>query len=175
MTKSRTIAASLTTLSLGLWLGCGVNRAPNPFSTTGDGGAGGGNGGEGGVFVGAGGGSGGDDAGPPVDPTLGGPCVDDGQCDDGDACTLAGVCQGGNCTKGPPIDCSVFDSQCTVGVCTVGVGCTPQPTNEAGACDDGKASPCSLGKCAAGVYYIQIDGFNLDKGAWFLDVRVVDP
>ncbi len=78
------------------------------------------------------------------------PGNDGGQCDDGDACTLAGVCQGGNCTKGPPIDCSVFDSQCTVGVCTVGVGCTPQPTNEAGACDDGKASPCSLGKCAAG-------------------------
>jgi hypothetical protein len=27
----------------------------------------------------------------------------------------------------------------------------------------------------AGTYYIQIDGFNYDKGPWFLDVRVVDP
>ncbi len=27
----------------------------------------------------------------------------------------------------------------------------------------------------AGTYYIQVDGFNLDKGPWFLDVRVVDP
>jgi len=26
-----------------------------------------------------------------------------------------------------------------------------------------------------GTYYIQIDGFALDKGPWFLDVRVVDP
>ena len=28
---------------------------------------------------------------------------------------------------------------------------------------------------AAGVYYVQVDGFELDKGSWFLDVRVVDP
>lgn len=27
----------------------------------------------------------------------------------------------------------------------------------------------------AGIYYIQIDGFNGDHGPWFLDVRVVDP
>jgi hypothetical protein len=78
------------------------------------------------------------------------PGNDGGQCDDGDACTLAGICQNGACAKGKPIDCSVFDSQCTTGVCKPGVGCTPQPSNEAGACDDGKASPCSVGKCAAG-------------------------
>jgi hypothetical protein len=27
----------------------------------------------------------------------------------------------------------------------------------------------------AGTYYIQVDGFELDTGPWFLDVRVVDP
>jgi hypothetical protein len=27
----------------------------------------------------------------------------------------------------------------------------------------------------AGTYYVQIDGYVLDKGPWFLDVRVVDP
>ena len=27
----------------------------------------------------------------------------------------------------------------------------------------------------AGTYYLQIDGYQLDKGPWFLDVRVVDP
>jgi hypothetical protein len=28
---------------------------------------------------------------------------------------------------------------------------------------------------AAGTYYVQVDGYDLDKGPWFLDVRVVDP
>jgi hypothetical protein len=28
---------------------------------------------------------------------------------------------------------------------------------------------------APGTYYVQIDGYDLDKGPWFLDVRVVDP
>ena len=27
----------------------------------------------------------------------------------------------------------------------------------------------------AGIYYVQVDGYDLDKGPWFLDVRVVDP
>jgi hypothetical protein len=27
----------------------------------------------------------------------------------------------------------------------------------------------------AGTYFIQVDGFNLGSGPWFLDVRVVDP
>jgi len=27
----------------------------------------------------------------------------------------------------------------------------------------------------AGVYFIQIDGYAMDAGPWFLDVRVVDP
>jgi hypothetical protein len=146
MTKPRLLAASLTALPLTLWLGCGVNRAPNPFNTSsaGGGGSGTGGGGEGGVFVGAGGGSGGDDAGPPIDPTLGGPCVDDGQCNDGFACTLdkcdltlgrcrfspddvscqnSTYCDGVEkcsnklgCIAGDPVGCD-DDTACTIDVC----------------------------------------------------------
>jgi hypothetical protein len=45
------------------------------------------------------------------------------------------------------------------------------------ACAIGTASSRSYLDLAlgAGTYYIQIDGFNYDKGPWFLDVRVVDP
>jgi hypothetical protein len=28
---------------------------------------------------------------------------------------------------------------------------------------------------SAGTYYVQVDGYLLDEGPWFLDVRVVDP
>src|SRR4051812_17400207 len=71
--------AALPLCTLALWLGC-TETARNPFVPDGgvDGGVDGGAGGDGG-------GSGG--SGPGVDPTLGGPCVDDGQCDDALACT----------------------------------------------------------------------------------------
>jgi hypothetical protein len=55
--------------------GC-TSNAPSPFpGPPGSGGDGGGGGGEP------------SDAGPDVDPTLGGPCTDDAQCDDGADCT----------------------------------------------------------------------------------------
>src|SRR5262245_12118820 len=61
---------------------CSAADAPNPFAdgglppppTTGPTGTGGG-------------GGGGVDAGPDADPTLGGPCEDHAQCDDGISCT----------------------------------------------------------------------------------------
>lgn len=70
--------ALLASLAFTLWMGCNEG-VPNPFVP--DGGSVGGEGGfgEGGF---------GDDGGPTVDPTLGGPCVDDGQCDDVIACTM---------------------------------------------------------------------------------------
>ncbi len=47
------------------------------------------------------------------------------------------------------------------------------------------ANACALGfppsrsyldlQLTPGTYYIQVDGFELAKGQWFLDVRVVDP
>src|SRR5262249_35105135 len=81
-----TLAASaIATLALGvsaIGAGCAATAA-TPFSPDGgpEGAETGGSGG--------GGGTGGNisDAGPDADPTLGGPCLDNGQCDDGIACT----------------------------------------------------------------------------------------
>jgi hypothetical protein len=70
-------------MAFALGFGCGTRSVPNPFvpDAEPDGGAGGGGGAE--VIA---------DAGPDADPTLGGPCVDDGQCNDGIACTTADRC-----------------------------------------------------------------------------------
>ncbi len=68
----------LAPLGLFLWAGCN-DGVPNPFLP--DAGSTGGSGGSGGFQEPA-------DAGPDADPTLGGPCVDDGQCDDTLACTM---------------------------------------------------------------------------------------
>lgn len=117
---------------------CGPTGAPDPFAF------------DAGFIPGAGGGggSGGDSSastGPgPGDPEIGGPCVDDGQCDDGiectfDACDKAllrcrftpddSTCQNAfycdgvercstklGCTVGEPVGCS-DPSPCTVDVC----------------------------------------------------------
>lgn len=68
----------LAPLALVAWMGCN-DGVPNPFVP--DGGSAGGSGG-------GGGGEEPTDAGPDVDPTLGGSCVDDGQCDDLLPCTV---------------------------------------------------------------------------------------
>jgi hypothetical protein len=115
-------------------MGCNEG-APNPFVP--DGGSTGGSGGDGaGGF--------GDDAGPAVDPTLGGPCVDDGQCDDTLACTMDrcdlalqrcrftpddATCQNAlfcdgvercdnklGCVAGTPVGCGDMNS-CTIDAC----------------------------------------------------------
>src|SRR5690242_14412680 len=105
---------------LGLGLGCGNTDAPNPFehdagvdgegSADGDGGEGGGS----------------PDAAP-VDPTLDGPCLDDGQCHDAFDCTFDACDQKlGRCRFTPD------DSKCQNGVYCDGVercdnklGCSP--------------------------------------------------
>ena len=69
------VALSAATVA-GLGLGCGNTGAPNPFAH--DAGADGEVGDADGGFEGDGSAD-----GPHVDPTLGGPCLDDGQCDDG--------------------------------------------------------------------------------------------
>ncbi|AKT36784.1 putative metal-binding motif-containing protein [Chondromyces crocatus] len=109
-----------------------ASSAPTPFGVGGDSG-GGGQGGEGG-------GGGTDD----LDPTLGGPCVDDGQCDDGLSCTFDAcdksinrcrftpddlVCQNDiycdgvercvpklGCRAGEPVDCGDANT-CTIDTC----------------------------------------------------------
>ncbi|MFO0759083.1 MAG: putative metal-binding motif-containing protein [Byssovorax sp.] len=146
MLVSRSLALPSIALALSLSAACGLNRAPNPFSTGagGEGGAGG-KGGEGGIFVGAGGdNNGGDDAGPPVDPTLGGPCVDDGQCDDGFACTVDKCDLGlGRCRFNPD-DASCQNGTYCDGVekCSNKLGCV---AGDPVGCDDETA--CTLDKC----------------------------
>lgn len=81
--KLRWIAAPLASLAIGM--GCAASTAPSPFKPDA-----GHEGGAGGSGIGGNGGSGAgeSDAGVDVDPTLGGPCLDDGQCDDGFDCTF---------------------------------------------------------------------------------------
>jgi hypothetical protein len=134
--------------------GCGTTSAPNPYgydagadaadAADGDDGGGGGPG----------------DAGPDADPTLGGPCLDDGQCDDGfactfDACDLAlsrcrftpddSKCQNGvfcdgvercdnklGCTAGAPVSCD-DKTPCTIDTCDEATqGCKHAPRDADG-------------------------------------------
>src|SRR6187549_1623888 len=110
---------------------CGNSSAPDPFGV------------DGGPLPDGGGTGGSDpfDAGPDADPTLGGPCVDDGQCDDQVPCTVdrcdlevercrytpddapcqnAGYCDGVErcdpklgCQPGEPVSCT-DDDTCTI-------------------------------------------------------------
>ena len=123
---------------LALAAGCGTTSAPNPFTNP-DAGSGG-SGGSGGT----GGTSEPPDAGPDADPTLGGPCLDDGQCNDMIACTFDtcdttlgrcrfvpddSKCQDGvycngmercennhGCVSGPPVTCDMGDA-CMIDTC----------------------------------------------------------
>lgn len=125
-------------LALGA-MGCGTTSAPNPFGVdagadaSDDGGPGGG---------GAGGGPA--DAGPDADPTLGGPCLDDGQCHDDFDCTFDRCdTEIGRCRFTPD------DSKCQNGVYCDGVerchnklGCVAgTPVS----CDD--KTPCTIDTC----------------------------
>src|SRR5262249_59496402 len=77
------------------------------------------------------------------------PGNDGAQCDDMDACTLAGTCSGGACLKGPPVDCSILDTICGMGVCDPQSGCMVQPKNDGTPCDDGLY--CTINdKCMGG-------------------------
>jgi hypothetical protein len=84
------------------------------------------------------------DSGGDADPYLGGPCVDDGQCNDGIACTYDSCDKAvGRCLNVPD------NSQCQDGKycdgqeqCVPGVGCQPgTPVS----CDNGNG--CDLGTC----------------------------
>lgn len=154
--------AALCALATAL-VACGPRAAPNPFGFGGLGGLGQGGGGEG---VGGDGGGG-------VDPTLGGPCEVDAQCDDGLGCTLDTcdpslsrcrfvpddlACQNGlycdgaevcdpklGCVAGTPITCS-DQSPCTIDACVEATGsCSHVPRDL-----DGDGDPdvhCGGGDC----------------------------
>jgi Putative metal-binding motif len=113
---------------------CEVTPPANPFQPVGGGGAGAGGEGEGGEF----------DAGPNGDPTLGGPCTVDDQCDDGFDCTFD------SCDL-ELLRCRFLpdDSQCQneafcdgLEVCDNKLGCI---LGEPITCSDG--SPCTINTC----------------------------
>lgn len=164
-TRSRTallFAAAAAAELVGLGLGCGPSAPPNPFGfdpgpPPADGGTDA-EGGGGGVPVGS-------------DPELGGPCVDDGQCDDGVPCTFdecdkelllcrfspdSSTCQNGlfcdgvelcftklGCAPGEPVGCS-DPTPCTIDTCNeVTKACEHAPRD---ADEDGDID----GHCAGG-------------------------
>ncbi|AUX47988.1 hypothetical protein SOCE26_095140 [Sorangium cellulosum] len=110
-----------------------TSNAPNPFpsSTGGAGGEGGGEGGAGGELA-------------PADPTLGGPCVDDGQCEDDFPCTFD-ACDAavGRCRFTPDDSLCQNDVYCDgVERCNAQLGCTP---GEPIGCSD--RSTCTIDAC----------------------------
>lgn len=112
--------------------GCGNSSAPSSF---GSGGALSGAGGVAGFAAGGGGG---------VDATLGGPCVDDGQCNDGFDCT-ADRCDNavGRCRFAPMNDRCADGLYCNgIEQCVPGFGCRP---GEPVACSD--QSTCTVDRC----------------------------
>ncbi len=107
-------------------------------------------------------------AGEPTDCSdLDGPCADgvcsdkDGgciavpkengaDCDDGEFCTIDGVCNAGVCET-TPRDCSAESDQCNVAVCDEAAdACVPQPVADGTSCDDGQFCT-ETDVCAAGV------------------------
>jgi hypothetical protein len=100
----------------------------------------------------------------PVDedasPYLGGPCVDDAQCDDGIACTYDSCDQAlGRCLNIPD------DSQCQDGIYCDGMEvCVPQHGCEAGpvvSCDNGNA--CQIATCVEATKSCQYTERDVDQ------------
>ncbi len=144
---------------------CGNHAAPNPF-VSGSGGAGGGVGDGGDVGAGAG--------TPSVDPTLGGPCTVDSQCDDALPCTFDAcdaslarcrfipddtlcqnefVCDGQEvcsnshgCVAGEPKTCSDGNA-CTIDSCEAATGACLSEARDADADGDPDVH-CGGGDCA---------------------------
>ena len=81
---------------------------------------------------------------PDVDPTLGGPCTEDSQCDDMLACTFDRCDQTLSRCRNTPDDTQCADDSYCNGreLCVLHVGCTPGPVVT---CQDG--SPCTIDRC----------------------------
>jgi hypothetical protein len=118
-------------------IGCGTTSAPNPFGM--DAGS------DAAVDGGTGGGGGGPtDAGPDADTELGGPCLDDGQCDDGFDCTFDACDQTVKRCRFVPDDSKCQNALYCDGVerCQNNHGCVPGvPIG----CDDN--TPCTIDAC----------------------------
>ncbi|NUQ75694.1 MAG: hypothetical protein HUU21_19290 [Polyangiaceae bacterium] len=87
---------------------------------------------------------------------------DGAQCEDGDNCTGAGICNQGVCNKGSPISCDIFTTACSIGVCDPAVGCVAMPVSEGSWCDDGSFDPCSEGQCQSGMCV----SLPINDGSW---------
>ncbi len=77
--------------------------------------------------------------------------LNDGECDDGNLCTLNDECASGKCKAGSPPSCGDGDP-CTTDNCTPDSGkCKHDPVTPGAACDDGNmctdSSKCVNGKC----------------------------
>jgi hypothetical protein len=148
--RPRTLLPVAASVALAAGLGggaCGTTSAPDPFGGEGgmffaDAGLGGSTGTGGASTGGAGGAPA--DAGPDADTTLGGPCTEDKQCDDGIACTLD-RCDAklGRCRFSPD------DASCQDGLYCNGVErCDPKAGCQLGepvGCSD--SDPCTIDAC----------------------------
>ena len=79
------------------------------------------------------------------------PIEDGTSCDDGDFCTVGGICQEGQCISDSR-DCSGASDDCNVGVCDSELeACVPSPVSDGASCDDGLFctvnTTCSEGQC----------------------------
>ena len=100
------------------------------------------------------------DAGNDASPNLGGPCVDDTQCDDGIACTYDSCDPAvGRCLNIPD------NAQCQDGIycdgqeqCVLGHGCEPGPVV---ACDNGNT--CELAECVEATQSCQYTPRDVDQ------------
>lgn len=131
----RAVAIGLSLTATAGIASCGEGTTPSPFAPDGGGAPVAGS-------SGVGGGAAAPDAGP--DPTLGGPCVDDRQCDDGLDCTddFCDMAQGA-CRFLPVHTRCIDDIYCDgFERCEPGVGCRK---GEPIACSDG--TTCTIDRC----------------------------
>ena len=79
-------------------------------------------------------------------------CIQDGDCNDGDACSGIETCQGGLCASGEALQCD-DTNPCTADSCHPQTGCVSSPVSGVlcggeGACDSG--GTCDNGMCVSG-------------------------
>jgi hypothetical protein len=83
-------------------------------------------------------------------------CVEDADCADADACTVAERCEAGQCVS-DPLACPAPEGPCEQGACDPESGCTTLEKPDGSACEDG--DPCTRNEeCSAGACRIPLFG-----------------
>jgi hypothetical protein len=84
-------------------------------------------------------------------------CVNDQDCNDGNACNGAEICDAASklCQRGTPVVCGPSGDACLTNVCEAETGaCVPEPVQNGTACDDASActgrDTCQSGVCVGG-------------------------